>query len=165
MADVILATCDDHQIKLHKVKLNSFSPFFKNILLKKPHSNPLLYLKDIRIKDLEPILKFIYLGQCQVYQADFEGFIDVAFLDYTTIEHSKNGTNNTEPKNVIAEVADTKEDVMIKEENNLDYQENQSIRAVYGDYVSKESNGFQEPGEVNHKSPSNFYDHPNLLTC
>ena len=143
LADVTLATCDDNQIKLHKVILSSFSRFFKNILLKNPHPNPLLDLKDIRMKDLEPVLKFIYFGQCQVYQADFEGFIetarllDVASLDDTSIEHSKDGTDYIEPKNVIAEGADTKEDIMIKQEMDLDYnyKENKDIAALYGDYV------------------------------
>ena len=61
--DVTLATVDNQQIEVHKVILSSYSQFFRNILLRNPHPNPLLYLKDIRFKELEMIIKFIYLGQ------------------------------------------------------------------------------------------------------
>lgn len=64
--DVTLATCDDQQINSHKVILSSCSSFFKNILLKNPHTKPLLYLKDVKQKELELILQFIYKGECQV---------------------------------------------------------------------------------------------------
>ena len=64
--DVTLATVDNHQVKVHKVIISSCSPFFRNILLKNPHPSPLLYLKDIRYKDLAMIIQFIYLGQCEV---------------------------------------------------------------------------------------------------
>ena len=60
--DVTLATKDDQQIRVHKVILSSCSPFFRNILLKNPHQNPLLYLKDIKYRELELLVEFIYLG-------------------------------------------------------------------------------------------------------
>jgi len=75
--DVTLATCDDQQINSHKVILSSCSSFFKNILLKNPHQKPVLYLKDVRHKDLELILQFIYMGECQVDQEDIEEFLAV----------------------------------------------------------------------------------------
>ena len=74
-ADVTLATVDHQQIKAHKVILSSCSQFFRNILLKNPHPNPLLYLKDIKHKELELVMKFIYLGQCEVGQYDLECFL------------------------------------------------------------------------------------------
>ena len=51
-ADVTLATVDDQQSRAHKVILSSCSQFFRNIFLKNPHQNPLLYLKDIRYKEI-----------------------------------------------------------------------------------------------------------------
>ena len=44
-ADVTLASHDDEQIRAHKFMLCSASPFFKRILLKNPHPNPLLFLQ------------------------------------------------------------------------------------------------------------------------
>ena len=49
-ADVTLATVDDQQIKAHKVILSSCSELFRNIFLKNPHQNPLVYIKGIRYK-------------------------------------------------------------------------------------------------------------------
>ena len=74
--DVTLATVDGHQINVHKVILSSCSQFFRNILLRNPHPNPLLYLKDIRFKELEMIIKFIYQGQCDVGDEELKDFLD-----------------------------------------------------------------------------------------
>ena len=73
--DVTLATVDDQQIRAHKVILSSCSEFFRNIFLKNPHQNPLLYLKGIRYKELALVIKFIYMGQCEVRQSELEDFL------------------------------------------------------------------------------------------
>ena len=73
--DVTLATADDKQIRAHKVILSSCSQFFRNILLKNPHQNPLLYLKGIRYKELLMEMQFIYLGQCEVGQYELQDFL------------------------------------------------------------------------------------------
>ena len=74
-ADVTLATVDDQQIGAHKVILSSCSEFFRNIFLKNPHQNPLLYLNGIWYKELSMVIKFIYLGQCEVRQSELEDFL------------------------------------------------------------------------------------------
>ena len=74
--DVTLAAEDDHQIRVHKVILSSCSRFFGRILLSNPHPNPLIYLKGIKYKQLELVIKFIYAGQCEVAQKDLEGFLE-----------------------------------------------------------------------------------------
>ena len=73
--DVTLATVDDQQIRAHKLILISCSEFFRNIFLKNQHQNPLLYLKGIRYKELMMVLKFIYLGQCEVGQNELQDFL------------------------------------------------------------------------------------------
>ena len=75
--DVTLATVDDQQIRAHKVILSSGSSVFQNIFLKHPKQNPLLYLKDVRYKDLELIIKFIYTGQCNVEHVELEHFLSI----------------------------------------------------------------------------------------
>ena len=75
--DVTLATADDQQLKVLKVILSSSSPFFKKILKKNPH-NPLIYLKGINCNELESIIKFIYLGQTEIEEADLPNFLKVA---------------------------------------------------------------------------------------
>ena len=74
--DVTLATVDDYQITVHKVILSSCSEFFKNILQKNPHQNPLIYLKDVKHKYLKMVMQFIYLGECDVGQADLSQFLN-----------------------------------------------------------------------------------------
>jgi len=75
--DVTLA-CDDDQIQAHKVILSACSPFFRNILRRNPHQNPLLYLKGVRFTDLKSVLNFIYNGEVNVAQEELNTFLSVA---------------------------------------------------------------------------------------
>ena len=75
--DVTLATADFKQLKAHKAILASSSQFFREIFLENPHSSPLLFLKDVTFNDLQSILKFIYLGQCEVEKDMFEHFLKI----------------------------------------------------------------------------------------
>ena len=58
--------------------LGSSSQFFRNILLNIPHQNPFIYLKGIRHKELESLIQFIYLGQCEVGHEDLELFLTLS---------------------------------------------------------------------------------------
>jgi len=75
--DVTLA-CDDDQTQAHKVILSACSPFFRNILRRNPHQNPLLYLKGVRFTDLKSVLNFIYNGEVNVAQEELNSFLSVA---------------------------------------------------------------------------------------
>ena len=73
--DVTLATVDDLQLRAHKVILSSCSPLFKHILKKNKHPNPLIYLKDLKYRDLERVLEFMYLGEVEVPEEDLQDFL------------------------------------------------------------------------------------------
>jgi len=75
--DVTLA-CDDEQIQAHKVILSACSPFFRNILRRNPHQNPLLYLKGVKFTDLQSVLNFMYHGEVNVAQEELNSFLAVA---------------------------------------------------------------------------------------
>jgi len=75
--DVTLA-CDDEQIQAHKVILSACSPFFRNILRRNPHPNPLLYLKGVKYTDLQSVLNFMYHGEVNVAQEELNSFLAVA---------------------------------------------------------------------------------------
>lgn len=77
-ADVTLACDGDKQVKAHKVILSSCSPFFRKVLLKNPHQHPLLYLKDVKYKDLILIIRFIYLGQIEIGRECLPEFLATA---------------------------------------------------------------------------------------
>ena len=107
-ADVTLATLDHHQIRAHKVILSYCSKFFRDIFLKNPHQNPLLYLKGIRYKELAMVIKLIYLGQCEVGQNELKDFLTTGndlevegLIENTNLINIKgsideNGTQNTQ---------------------------------------------------------------------
>ena len=75
--DVTLA-CEDNQIQAHKVILSACSPFFRNILRRNPHQHPLLYLKDVKYKELLSIINFMYMGEVSVAQDELNSFLNVA---------------------------------------------------------------------------------------
>jgi len=75
--DVTLA-CDNEQIQAHKVILSACSPFFRTILRRNQHSNPLLYLKGVRFTDLTSVLNFMYHGEVNVAQEELNSFLAVA---------------------------------------------------------------------------------------
>jgi len=75
--DVTLA-CDDEQIQAHKVILSACSPFFRNVLRRNPHQNPLLYLKGVKYTDLQSVLNFMYHGEVNVAQEELNSFLAVA---------------------------------------------------------------------------------------
>ena len=95
--DVTLVTEDDKQILAHKVVLASSSCFFRRILMKISHQNPLIYLKGVKFSDLKSIMKFIYLGESEVNKNEIENFMMTGrdleidgLLDLTTLETDLN---------------------------------------------------------------------------
>merc|ERR1712150_113611 len=76
-ADVTLATEDGHQVLAHKIILSSSSNFFRNVLLRNPHKNPLLYLQGVQHNELLEVLKYIYLGQSDVEMEAVEAFLSL----------------------------------------------------------------------------------------
>lgn len=77
-ADVTIVCDDERVIKAHKIILSAFSPFFKNILLKIPSPNPVIYITGICYKDLLCIFQFIYRGETQVEDSGLESFLSSA---------------------------------------------------------------------------------------
>ena len=79
-ADVTILTEDCVEMKLHKIILATGSAFFREILTKITQSNPLLYLKGIKEKELRSIVEFIYSGQTEVNKGDLDNFMEAAGL-------------------------------------------------------------------------------------
>ena len=77
LSDVTLVTGDDRLIRAHKIILCSSSAFFRNILRKYPHQNPLIYLKDIKYRYLDWIIEFMYTGQCDIDERELVQFLSV----------------------------------------------------------------------------------------
>ena len=77
-SDVTLACEDGQQIKAHKIVLASSSPVFSDILKKNNHAHPLIYMRGMKLGDLEAILDFLYLGETNVFQDNLESFLTLA---------------------------------------------------------------------------------------
>merc|ERR1712013_787196 len=75
--DVTLA-CDEDQIQAHMVILSACSPFFRRILQRNPHPHPVLYLKGVKLSNLQSILDFMYHGEVNLTQEDLNLFLKVA---------------------------------------------------------------------------------------
>ena len=75
--DVTLVSADSKLISAHKVVLSSSSPFFRNILTKNPHQSPLIFLKGVNFLELDLLVRFIYIGECEVAQEHLETFLEL----------------------------------------------------------------------------------------
>ena len=77
-ADVTLVSDDQIQTKAHKVVLSACSPVLKTLLVNNPHSHPLLYLRGVNQSELKSILKFMYYGETQIFEARINEFVNLA---------------------------------------------------------------------------------------
>ena len=77
LLDVTLA-CEDEQIQAHKTVISACSPFFRSVLTKNPHKNPLIYLKGVKYRDLLSVLDFMYQGEVNIQQDHLDSFLEVA---------------------------------------------------------------------------------------
>ena len=59
-ADVILVSEDQIQTRAHKDVLSACSSVLRTLLIKNPHSHPLLYLRGIKNKELKAVIQFMY---------------------------------------------------------------------------------------------------------
>jgi len=78
--DVTLC-CDNGTdiVPAHKVILAACSPLFRKILSRqKNQQNPFLYLKGIKLKELQAVLNFMYHGEVNVAQDSLNNFLAVA---------------------------------------------------------------------------------------
>ena len=107
--DVTLS-CDhgNSQMQAHKVILAACSPFFRRVLARNPHQNPLIYLKGVDYENLEAVLNFMYQGEVNVAQEDINEFLrvavelDVKGLSPGLTDGSKNGSGEKQPVKKLA---------------------------------------------------------------
>ena len=76
--DVTLA-CENQQVEAHQVVLSAASTFFKNLLISHSHTNahPILFLKGVKMVDLESVLQYIYHGEANVGVTNLDSFFEV----------------------------------------------------------------------------------------
>ena len=95
--DVTLVSDDEEHVLAHKVVLAASSGFFKNILRKSTHSNPMIFLSGINSKELNFILDYIYYGRVEMYQTEIDDFLNAAQkLRIEGLDSKEEGLDTTE---------------------------------------------------------------------
>jgi len=102
--DVTLC-CDNGTdvVSAHKVILAACSPLFRKILARqKNQQNPFLYLKGIKLKELQAVLNFMYHGEVNVAQDSLNNFLavaeELAVKGLTTDSKPDSGAPNVAPE-------------------------------------------------------------------
>ena len=145
--DVTLVSEDENQVQAHKLVLSACSDFFRSILRKNPHSNPLIFLTGVSSSNLELVLDYIYQGEVKIFQDQLDSFLNVA--QKLRIE-GLNAGNNAEEGNNIPETDDVKfqdnkntADLEFpskqREMVNYEYEEKRSVKTVAVDQNFDES--------------------------
>ncbi|XP_021935070.1 protein abrupt [Zootermopsis nevadensis] len=75
--DVTLA-CDGCSFTAHKVVLSACSPYFRRLLKANPCQHPIVILRDVREKDMESLLRFMYNGEVHIGQEQLSDFLKTA---------------------------------------------------------------------------------------
>ena len=67
-SDVTLVCEDGQRIDAHRLVLSSSSGFFKDLLLKLTHPQPLVFMRGLTYPTLAAMVNFIYLGEVYKYK-------------------------------------------------------------------------------------------------
>ena len=76
--DLTLVCAEHQQVEVHKVVMAASSNFFKKVLKHIKHSHPLVYLKGIKIADMEALLSYMYQGQVSLAEENLNSFLILA---------------------------------------------------------------------------------------
>lgn len=75
--DVTIA-CDGCSFTAHKVVLSACSPYFRSLLKANPCQHPIVILRDVRVQDMEALLRFMYNGEVHIGQEQLADFLKTA---------------------------------------------------------------------------------------
>ena len=78
LTDMSIVTEDGKYFKVHKHILSFCSPVFKEILTISKEHSPIIYLRGVKQEEMEPILKFMYLGEASLKLEKTNEFLSVA---------------------------------------------------------------------------------------
>ena len=77
-SDVTLVCEDGQQVEAHKVILAASSPILGNLLKRRKHLHPMIFMRGLNYEDLVAIVDFLYLGEANVFQENLDSFLTIA---------------------------------------------------------------------------------------
>ena len=77
-SDVTLVCEDGQQVEAHKVILAASSPILGNLLKRKKHLHPMIFMRGLKYEDLVAVVDFLYLGEANVFQEHLDSFLTIA---------------------------------------------------------------------------------------
>lgn len=100
--DVTLVCEDGQQIETHKVVLAASSPFFMELLKRKKHLHPMVYMRGVKSHEILSILDFIYCGVANVFEVNLEEFLTLAEdLKLKSLTENELRNNDSMKSNVL----------------------------------------------------------------
>ena len=101
LTDVTLACEDGRQVEAHKVILAASSPFFMHILKRYKHPHPLIYMRGLKLEDLQAIVDFLYFGEANIFQEKLDSFL--ALAEELQLKGFTGADNSEKVKEALAE--------------------------------------------------------------
>ena len=138
-SDVTLVSEDHNHIQAHRVILSAGSQFFKDILEKNPHPHPVVCLR-LKHSIMESVVRFLYLGECEMPQRDIETFLTTArwlMVEGLIPGEQLNETSFMSPWQAEDRAEINIEEDMLKKETNTNMS---NIAGVIEDSVNLEEN-------------------------
>ena len=77
-SDVTLVCGENQPIEAHRLILTACSPFFRKLLKRNKHPNPIIYMRGLKTNILVAILDYIYHGEANICQEDLNEFFALA---------------------------------------------------------------------------------------
>ena len=122
-ADVTLVCDDKFTVRANKAVLSTCSPVFQSMIDSIDHQHPLIYLRGISEKEINPLMQFMYLGEAAVSQPRIKHFLKVA-KDLEIKELCEAGENIDDNNVMIASDDDDVKPVLSINDNQ---EENQTM--------------------------------------
>lgn len=77
-ANVTLVLDNNVKIKCHKIVLAAYSTYFRTLFLNLPCKHQTIVLKDIKMSEMMPLLRFMYYGKTNVTKDQVNDVLKVA---------------------------------------------------------------------------------------
>ncbi|XP_020279362.1 broad-complex core protein isoforms 1/2/3/4/5-like [Pseudomyrmex gracilis] len=165
--DVTLA-CDGGSIKCHKVVLSACSDYLERLLLDIPCSHPVIFLRDMKMWELQALVEFMYRGEVYVEQQQLATLMqaaEVLQIRGLSTQGCDNSSENTQvdsnppvPPSTPTHIGDDAS--IFKTENSSNHDENTSdflpCSAMAATSTGNNSTTTITPISQNPNSSSNF---------